>query len=76
MEIQKIFSEIDTNEKLYSVLMSEDELALFSEIQKEFNSATKVLNKKYFKEVASKSGMPFKGSKPGVWNKNKSWWGD
>ena len=35
MEIQKIFSEIDTNEKLYSVLMSEDELALFSEIQKE-----------------------------------------
>ena len=36
MEIQKIFSEIDTNEKLYSVLMSEEELALFSEIQKEF----------------------------------------
>jgi hypothetical protein len=43
MEIQKIFSEIDTEEKLYSVLMDEDELALFSEIsaeleQREFNS--------------------------------------
>ena len=36
MEIQKIFSEVDTNEKLYSVLMSEEELALFSAIQKEF----------------------------------------
>lgn len=35
MEIQKIYSEIDTDEKIYSVLMSEDELALFSEIQKE-----------------------------------------
>ena len=32
MEIQKIFSNTeDENEKLYSVLMSEDELALFSE---------------------------------------------
>ena len=38
MEIQKIFSEVDTDEKLYSVLLSEEELALFSEIQKEFNS--------------------------------------
>jgi hypothetical protein len=44
MEIQKIFSEVDTNEKLYSVLMSEEELALFSEIQKEFG----------FKEVLQK----------------------
>ena len=38
MEIQKIFSEIDTDERIYSVLLNEDELALFSEIQKEFNS--------------------------------------
>lgn len=37
MEIQKIFSEIDTDEKLYSVLMDEDELDLFSEIQREFS---------------------------------------
>jgi hypothetical protein len=53
MEIQKIFSEIDTDEKLYSVLLSEDELALFSEIsdefeQREFNSkAQKALRKIY-----------------------------
>lgn len=37
MEIQKIFSEIDTDEKLYSVLLSEEELALFSEIQREYS---------------------------------------
>ena len=37
MEIQKIFSNTeDENEKLYSVLMTEDEVALFSEFQKEF----------------------------------------
>ena len=32
MKIQKIFSEIETGEKLYSVLMSEEELTLFSKI--------------------------------------------
>lgn len=48
MEIQKIFSEIDTDERLYSVLLSDDELALFSEIQKEFNSkAAKERNNKW-----------------------------
>ena len=31
MEIQKIFSEIETGEKLYSILMSEEELTLFSD---------------------------------------------
>ena len=31
MEIQKIFNEIETGEKLYSVLMSEEELTLFSD---------------------------------------------
>ena len=37
MEIQKIFSNIeDPEENLYSVLMSEDEIYLFSEFQKEF----------------------------------------
>ena len=37
MEIQKIFSNIeDPEENLYSVLMSEEELSLFSELQKEF----------------------------------------
>ena len=38
MEIQKVFSDMYDEERLYSVLMNEDELALFSEIQKEFNS--------------------------------------
>ena len=39
MEIQKVFSNIeDPEETLYSVLMSENEVALFSEIQKEFTS--------------------------------------
>ena len=36
MEIQRIYSEVDTEERLYSVLMNEEELALFSEYQKEF----------------------------------------
>ncbi len=37
MEIQKIYSEVNTDERLYSVLLSEDELALFSEIQKSYS---------------------------------------
>ena len=38
MEIQKIFSNTeDENEKLYSVLMTEDEVSLFSEFQEEFS---------------------------------------
>ena len=37
MEIQKIFSNVeDPSENLYSVLMNEEELYLFSELQKEF----------------------------------------
>ena len=44
MEIQKVFSNIeDPEENLYSVLMSEDEVALFSEIQKEFGFKSKAL---------------------------------
>ena len=50
MEIQRIYSEIDTDEKLYSVLMNEEELALFSEIQKEFAVKPK-LSRTYFKEL-------------------------
>ena len=38
MEIIKIFSEVDTEDRLYSVLLSEDEVLLFSEFQKEFVS--------------------------------------
>ena len=35
MKIQKIFSEVNTKEKLYSVLMDEEELALFSKLVNE-----------------------------------------
>jgi phosphopantetheinyl transferase (holo-ACP synthase) len=54
MEIQKIFSNTENEEeKLYSVLMTEDEVALYSELQKEFNSqAQKVLRK----ELEEKAG--------------------
>lgn len=46
MEIQKIFTDTEGYEKLYSVILSEEELTLFSEIQKEFNSkAQKALRK-------------------------------
>lgn len=55
MEIQKIFSEINTDEKLYSVLLSEDELALFSEIQKEFGDIKKA-NKALKKAWEMKAG--------------------
>ena len=52
MEIQKIFSDMYDEERIYSVLMNEDEIALFSEIQKEFNSkAQKALRKKFDTEV-------------------------
>lgn len=37
MEIQKVFSNVENGEeKLYSVLMSEDEISLYSQFQKEF----------------------------------------
>lgn len=41
MEIQKIYSEVNTDEKLYSVLLSEDELALFSEAIEEKKTISK-----------------------------------
>ena len=56
MEIQKIFSNVeDPEENLYSVLMSEEELSLFSELQKEFNSkAQKALRKAWDIKNANK----------------------
>ena len=49
MEIQKIFSNTeDENEKLYSVIMDEEELALYSEFQKEFNSKSQKMLRKAF----------------------------
>ena len=54
MEIQKIFSDMYGDERLYSVLMTEDEVMLYSEFQKEFgvfqdiaNSGLKRTYKKY-----------------------------
>ena len=42
MEIQKVFSNVDDpEENLYSVLMDEEELSLFSEFQKEFGDSIK-----------------------------------
>ena len=38
MEIMKIFSDTEGSERLFSVLMTEDEIDLVSEIQKEFAS--------------------------------------
>lgn len=53
MEIQKIFSNVeDPEENLYSVLMSEEELSLFSELQKEFTSIKKM-------KKVMKSSEPF-----------------
>ena len=59
MEITKIFSNVeDPEENLYSVLMSEEELFLFSEIQKEFSSkAQKELRRKWELEQAEKRGL-------------------
>lgn len=52
MEIQKIFSNVeDPEENLYSVLMDEEELYLFSEYQKEFAKMDKSLAKKLGKSV-------------------------
>ena len=47
MIIEKVFSNIEEeSEKLYSILLSEDEVALFSEFQKEFNSKSQPKEKK------------------------------
>lgn len=58
MEIQKIFSEIDTDEKLYFVLMNKEELALYSEYQKEFGVFQDIANsgfKRTYKKIRWKS---------------------
>lgn len=63
MEIQKIYSEIDTNEKLFSILMSEEEFLLY---QKEFgvvsdivNSGIKRATKKYIGRARTALAKPF-----------------
>lgn len=53
MEIVKIFSEVDTDERLYSVLMTEEELSLYSDLEERmFNSkAQKILREKFETKV-------------------------
>ena len=72
MEITKIFSNIeDPEENLYSVLMSEEELSLFSELQKEFNSkAQKALRKAWDIKNANKVKEVF-DDVPQYFEKNK-----
>ena len=62
MEIQKIFSDMYGEEHLYSVLMTEDEVALFSELQDRFfanadvNAAADALSAEAFQN-AKKTGL-------------------
>ena len=56
MEIQKVFSDEYDEERYYSVLMNEEEVVLFSELQKEFGFLDGVKgffggNKKKIKEL-------------------------
>lgn len=65
MEIQKIFSSYDgyEEERLYSILMSEEELVLFSELQKEFSGTNKIAQEivKGW-EKSGKTGTGFEGA--------------
>lgn len=63
MEIKNIYSSFDNygyeDEKLYSVLMDEDEVALFSEIQKQFGAikaANKLAKKAWERQAATATG--------------------
>ena len=58
MEIQKIFNELGGEEKLYSILLDQTEMILFSEFQKEFNrkAQKKILDKFYLKTAGKLSG--------------------
>ena len=56
MIIQKIFSDLEEEEKIYSVLLDEEELSLFSEIQKEFTGAVKRANKAVKRAWLEKQG--------------------
>ena len=50
MEVMRIYSEVDIDEKLYSVLMSEEEMYLFSDIQREF-TGSKIKDALLFSEI-------------------------
>ncbi len=77
MEIQKIFSEIDTDERLYSVLIDEEEYSLYSDLLEErefgrvqeYKAAKKAFQSRARLEMAKKE-LKEMGSKPGdfSWN--------
>ena len=56
MIIQKVFSNPEEEEMLYSVLLNEEELGLFSEIQKEFTGAVKRANKAFKRRIQGMNG--------------------
>ena len=59
MKIQKVFSNVeDREDKLYSVLMSENEISLFSEFQKEFTRAEKAILDQFIKRTKNFRHMP------------------
>lgn len=59
MKIQKVFNNIENKEeKLYSISMTQDEIALFSEFQKEFGWIRNKLPKDISKEE-QKMGYAF-----------------
>lgn len=59
MKIQKIFSNIENGEdKLYSVSMSEDEIKLYSQFQKEFTKAEKAVFNQFIKRTKNFRHMP------------------
>lgn len=54
MEIRNIYEDSYGDERLYSVLMDEDEVALFSEMQKQFgNAANKMAKKLWERSMAA-----------------------
>ena len=63
MEIQKIFSEIDTNEKLYSVSLTESEYQLFQKIFARIQTVNPRFGKDWavniWKEYTKKEGPKF-----------------
>ena len=67
----KVFSSYNEDERLYSVLLNEDEMYLFSEFQKEFNSkAQKALRKAWDIKNANRVKEAFKDV-PQYFEKNK-----
>ena len=82
MEIIKVFSEVDTDERLYSVLMGEEELRVFSKFMKKITEDVEpdegVDEKKYYrKSVGHAIGAGINGyltkdlAKSYLKNKNK-----